>query len=205
MQFRRHFIKASLFCLLVACIVMDLPSEPSTPECNRQNISAQDYQQCLQYAIPAPVLFLFAPPANPLHNNQQDPFAIAGSSCNIAPPANPLPNNQQDPFTIQNPFAIPGLSHNVDGPANPLSINQRNPFAIAGSSSNIHVQLVNGPQLASSSRQNPAALQPPAEVGRAAVEALFYQAALNPAPLPPNHRRKWVAAIQAQAAALPLQ
>ncbi|KAF8528933.1 hypothetical protein BU17DRAFT_60679 [Hysterangium stoloniferum] len=72
-----------------ACIVMDLPSEPSTPECNWQNVHAQDHQQHLvmtphtecchlrhdgvsqQHAIPAPVPFLLAPPANP--------FAIAGS------------------------------------------------------------------------------------------------------------------------------
>ncbi|KAF8496305.1 hypothetical protein BU17DRAFT_72467 [Hysterangium stoloniferum] len=60
-----------------------------------------------QHAIPAPGPFLFAPPANPLTNNQQDPFAITGSSLNIYGPANPLPINQQDPF------AIAGSSHNM--------------------------------------------------------------------------------------------
>ncbi|KAF8514330.1 hypothetical protein BU17DRAFT_94596 [Hysterangium stoloniferum] len=144
-------------------------------------VCTQDHQQHLQYVIPAPVPFLLAPPANPLPNNQQDPFAITRSSHNIAPPANPLPNNQQDPFPIA------GSSCNVDGSANPLPINQRNPFVIAGSLynikspaltpgtaiANIHVQLTDGPQLESLSRHNPAALKPPAKVGRAAVEALF--------------------------------
>ncbi|KAF8510733.1 hypothetical protein BU17DRAFT_69937 [Hysterangium stoloniferum] len=170
----------------VACIVMDLPSEPSTPECNQQN----------QHAIPAPVPFLLAPPANP--------FAIAGSSCNIVPPANPLPNNQQDPF------AIAGSSCNIDGPA-------LTPGTVVA---NICAQLADGPQLASSST----ALQHPVAVGRRAVRDLFDQAARVPAPPPLNNRwlqgrnvtpplselplhigRRAVTALQVQAAALPLQ
>ncbi|KAF8523380.1 hypothetical protein BU17DRAFT_63947 [Hysterangium stoloniferum] len=79
------------------CIVMDLPSEPSTSEHNQQNVHAQEQ---LQHGIPAPVPFLLAPPANPLPNNQQNPFSIAGSSCNIVPSANPLTNNQQDPLLL---------------------------------------------------------------------------------------------------------
>ncbi|KAF8524834.1 hypothetical protein BU17DRAFT_84354 [Hysterangium stoloniferum] len=108
-------------------------------------------------------------------------------------PIDHLPINQQDPF------AIAGSSHNITGPA----------LTPGTAIANICVQLANGPQLVASSRHNPAALQPPAEVGRAAMEALFAQAALNPAPPPPNHRkrqvgRRGVAAIQAQAVALPL-
>ncbi|KAF8497332.1 hypothetical protein BU17DRAFT_72407 [Hysterangium stoloniferum] len=214
MQFRRHSIRVSLFCLLVACIVMDLPSEPSTPERNRQNVRAQDHQQRLvmtphterrrlrhdgvsqQHAISAPVPFLLAPPANP--------FAIAGSSRNIVPPANPLPNNQQDPF------AIAGSSCNIDGPA-------LTPGTVVA---NIRAQLADGPQLASSST----ALQHPVAVGRRAVRDLFDQAARVPAPPPLNNRWLWgrnvapplselplhigrraVTALQVQAAGLPLQ
>ncbi|KAF8514435.1 hypothetical protein BU17DRAFT_94512 [Hysterangium stoloniferum] len=145
-----------------ACIVMDLPSEPSTSEHNQQN---------------------------------QDPFTIAGSSHNIDGPANPLPINQKDPF------AVAGSSCNIDGPA-------LTPGSVVA---NIHAQLLNGPQH-------------PIAVGRRAVENLFAQAAIIPAPPPLNHRwvqggyvapplpelplhigGRAVTALQVQAAALPLQ
>ncbi|KAF8518139.1 hypothetical protein BU17DRAFT_91260 [Hysterangium stoloniferum] len=125
-----------------------------------------------QNANPAPTPFAFASPANSLPVNQQDPFAIAGSSHNINGPANRLPINQQ------NVFAIAGSSHNIDGPTT---------LTPSTAVANICAQLADGPQLASSST----AFQHPVSVGRRALRDLFDQAARVPAPPPLNNRRLW--------------
>ncbi|KAF8520625.1 hypothetical protein BU17DRAFT_65316 [Hysterangium stoloniferum] len=165
--------QVSLCCLLVAWMVIDLPSEPSMytrPENHQQYLVMSPHTEhhlrhsgvSQQNTILAPIPFLFPLLLIPPPRNHQDPFAIAGSSCNTDGPVNPLAINQQDLF------AVAGSSHNIDGPT------LTHDTAVA----NICAHLADGPQLASSST----ALQHPVAMGKREVRDLFDQAAKVPAP-----------------------